>query len=52
MSANSTEEFLSESELSIMWPKNVTSLEWMEEMEDKSSVWSFAFETEKGVVFI
>ena len=37
LSANSTEEFLSESELSIMKPQNLTGLEWMEEIEDVGS---------------
>ena len=36
LSANSTEEFLSESEPSIMQPKNLTGLECMEGMEDES----------------
>ena len=52
MYANSTEEFLSESEPMIMWPKNLTGLEWMERMEDEGSALSFAFETETGVGFI
>ena len=47
LSANSTEEFLSESEPLIMPPKNLTGLEWMEEIEDEDSGWSVAFETEK-----
>ena len=37
LSANSTEEFLSESEPSIMRPKNLTGLEWMKEIEDEDS---------------
>ena len=37
LSANSTEEFLSESEPSIMRPKNLPGLEWMEEIEDEDS---------------
>ena len=52
LSANSTEEFLSESEPSIMRPKNLPGLEWMEEIEDEDSGWSVAFETEKGVQLI
>ena len=50
--ANSAEEFLSESEPSIIRPKNLTGQEWMEGMKGEGSGWSFAFRTEKGVVFI
>ena len=52
LSANSTEEFLSESEPSIMRPKNLTGLECIEGMKDEDSGWSVAFETEKGAEFM
>ena len=39
-------------EPSIMQPRNLIGLEWMEGMEDETSGWSDAFDTEKGVVFI
>ena len=45
MSANSTEEVLSESDQSIMPTKTLTGLEWMEGMEDEGSGWSVALET-------
>ena len=35
-----------------MWPRNLIGREWMEGIEDETSGWSNAFETEKGVVFI
>ena len=35
LSANSAEEFLSESQTSIMRLKNLTCIEWMEGMEDE-----------------
>ena len=49
LSANCTEEFLSESEPLIMWPKKLTGLEWMEGIEDEDPGWSVALETEKYV---
>ena len=52
LSVSSAEEFLSEMEPSIMRPRNLIGLEWMEGMEDETSGWSDAFDTEKGVVFI
>ena len=44
------EEFLSEIEPSIMPPRNLIGLEWIEGIENETSGWSDAFETEKGVV--
>ena len=35
-----------------MRPRNLIGLEWMEGIEDETSGWSDAFDTEKGVVFI
>ena len=52
LSVSSAEEFLSEIEPSIMQPRNLIGLEWMEGIEDETSGWSDAFDTEKGVVFI
>ena len=52
LSVSSAEEFLSEIEPSIMRPRNLIGLEWMEGIEDETSGWSDAFDTEKGVVFI
>ena len=52
LSVSSAEEFLSEMEPSIMRPRNLIGLEWMEGMEDETSGWSDAFDTEKGVVLI
>ena len=52
LSFSSAEEFLSEIEPSIMRPKNLIGLEWMEGIGDGTSGWTDAFETEKGVVFI
>ena len=49
LSVSSAEEFLSEMEPSIMQPRNLIGLEWM---EDETSGWSDVFDTEKGVVFI
>ena len=49
---SSVKEFLCEIEPSIMWPRNLTGLEWMEGIGDETSTWTDAFETEKGVVFI
>ena len=37
LSANSTEEFPSETEPLIMQPKNLTGLEWMEGIENEDS---------------
>ena len=52
LSFSSAEEFLSEIEPSIMRSKNLIGLEWMEGIEDGTSGWTDAFETEKGVAFI
>ena len=52
LSVSSAEEFLSEIEPSIMRPRNLIGLEWMEGIEDETSGWSDAFDTEKGVVFL
>ena len=52
LSFSSAEEFLSEIEPSIMRPKDLIGLEWMERIGDGTSGWTDAFETEKGVVFI
>ena len=52
LSFSSSEEFLSEIEPSIMRPKNLIGLQWMEGIGDGTSGWTDAFETEKGVVFI
>ena len=52
LSFSSTEELLSEIEPSVMQPKNLIGLEWMEGIRDGTSGWTDAFETEKGVVFI
>ena len=52
LSVRSAEEFLSEMEPSIMRPRNLIGLEWMEGMEDETSGCSDAFITEKSVVFI
>ena len=52
LSFSSAEEFLSEIESSIMQPKNLIGLEWMEGIGDGTSGWTDAFETEKGVAFI
>ena len=52
LSVRSAEEFLSEMEPSIMRPRNLIGLEWMEGMEDETSGCSDAFNTEKSVVFI
>ena len=52
LSFSSAEEFLSGIEPSIMRPRNLIGLEWMEEIGDGTSGWTDTFETEKGVVFI
>ena len=52
LSFSSAEEFLSETEPSIMLPRNLIGLEWMEGTGDGTSGWTDAFETEKGVAFI
>ena len=52
LSFSSAEEFLSEIEPSIMRPKNLIGLEWMEGIGDGTSGWTQAFEAEKGAVFI
>ena len=51
LSVSSGEEFLSEIEPSIMQPRNVMCLQWMEGIGDESSGSIDAFETEKGVAF-
>ena len=50
--SNSSKEFLSEIDPSIIQPKNLTGLEWMEGIKDVKSDGSLGDETEKGVVFI
>ena len=50
--SNSSKDFLSEIDPSIIRPKNLTGLEWMEGMKDVKSDGSLGDETEKGVVFI
>ena len=50
--SNSSKDFLSEIDPSILLPKTLTGLEWMEGMKDVKSNGSFGDETEKGVVFI
>ena len=52
VSVSSAEEFLSGIESSIMRPRNLVCLEWIEAIEDETSGWSDAFATDKGVVFI
>ena len=52
LSVSSAEEFLSEIESSIIGPRNLTGLEWIEGIGDETSGWTYVFETEKGVVFI
>ena len=52
LSVSSAEEFLSEIEPSIMRPRNLIGLEWIEGIGDETSGWTDVFETEKGVVFI
>ena len=51
LSFSSAEEFLSEIKPSIMRPRNLIGVEWMEGIGDGTSGWTDAFETEKGVVF-
>ena len=51
LSVSSAEEFLSEIEPSIMRPRNLIGLEWIEGIGDETSGWTDVFETEKGVVF-
>ena len=52
LSVSSVEEFLSEIGPSIMQPRNLIGLEWLEGIGDDTSGWTDAFETEKGFVFI
>ena len=52
LSVSSAEEFLSEIEPSIMQPRNLIGLEWIEGIGDETSGWTDVFETEKGAVFI
>ena len=51
LSVSYAEEFLSEIEPSIMQPRNLIGLEWIEGTGDENFGWSDVFETEKGVVF-
>ena len=46
LSVSSAEEFLSEIEPSIMWPRKLIGLEWMKGIEDETSGWSDAVDTE------
>ena len=50
--SNSSKDFLSEIDPSIIQPKNVIGLEWMGVIKDVKSDGSLGNETEKGVVFI
>ena len=50
--SNSCKDFLSEINPSIIRPKNLTGLEWMEGMNDVESYDSFGDERQKGAVFI
>ena len=52
LSFSSAENFLSAIEPSIMRPRNLIGLEWMEGIGDGTSGWTDAFETENGVLFI
>ena len=52
LSVSFAEKFLSEIESSIMQPRNLIGLEWIEGIEDENSGWFNAFETEKVVMFI
>ena len=52
LSVSSAEEFLSEIEPTIMQPRNLFGLQWIEGTEDETSGWTDVFETEKGAVFI
>ena len=52
LSVSSAEEFLSEIEPSIMRPRNLIGLEWMQGIEDECSCWSDGLDTGKGFVFI
>ena len=52
LSVSSAEEFLSEIEPTIMPPRNLFGLQWIEGTEDETSGWTDVFETEKGAVFI
>ena len=52
LSVSSAEEFLSEIEPTIMQPRNLFGLQWIEGIEDETSGWTDVFETEKGIVFI
>ena len=51
LSVSFAEEFLSEIEPSIMRPRNLIGLAWMEGIGDEPFGWTDAFETEKGVAF-
>ena len=48
---NLSKEFLSEIDPSIIRPKNLTGLEWMEGIKDVKSDVSLSNKTEKGVMF-
>ena len=52
LSVSSAEEFIFEIEPSIMQPRNLIGVEWMERTEDETSGWSDAYETEKDFVLI
>ena len=43
LSVSSTEEFLSEIEPSIMRPRNLIGLEWIEGIRDETSGWTDVF---------
>ena len=50
--SNSSKDFLSKIDPSIIRAKNLTGLEWMEGMKDVKLDGFLGHETEKGVVFI
>ena len=52
LSVSSAEEFLSEIVPSIMRPRNLIGLQWIEGIGDKTSGSTDDFETGKGVAFI
>ena len=52
LSVSSAEEFLSETEPSIMRPRNLIGLEWIEGIGDETSGRTNVFKTEKDVAFI
>ena len=49
---NSSKDFLSDIDVSIIQPKNLAGLEWMEGMKNVKSNGSLGHETDKGEMFI